>query len=79
MAHPMDSQQFREAAKAAIDDSKFLCFCGVVALQVFNFLSPFCLKAFPSPSHQQSRISIIDMNTFAKLQIGCSELHLVLT
>lgn len=24
MAHPMDSQQFREAAKAAIDDSKFL-------------------------------------------------------
>lgn len=31
MAHPMDSEQFREAAKAAIDDSKFLCFCGVYA------------------------------------------------
>lgn len=81
MAHPMDSQQFREAAKAAIDDSKFLCFA--LWRQCFTcisfFLVCFVLWGLPSLSHRQSRISATHMKTLANLLRRCSELPLVLS
>lgn len=66
MAHPMDSEQFREAAKAAIDDSKFLCFCGVYALHVFNYFG-LMFMGLRSPSHRQSHSSETGMYTLANV------------
>lgn len=82
MAHPMDSEQFREAAKAAIDDSKFLCFYGVYALRSTIFYGLFWSLlfhgvTFSEPSNQSHFCN--RYNIVCRFVNGCSELRLVLS